>query len=342
MARHGGSIDTITSALLATLTDEEAKLLGTDEVQDVLVERFGPLGLRQLPARVLASDECSTDGYYEAIVDPVMPWIIFADDVAPARTHFTLLHELGHHLFATRATHLLDELDQASRVDESSQVLEERICHEFAGRLLVPDAIMSQVVGDALLLPKHLHEIRERCSASWEAIAVRAAEAIRGPGAVVLIREEGVVGFAASSRALHWWPRGSQLDPRGPLARALRVDGYAKQERYRFGMAFEEAMFCDTVRARQGIAVAVLSKRPSDGGVSILEESEPSWKTATVDCVCGGERVEGWCDTCSGRYCQTCGRCGCSRGVDHKTCPMCFLKKPFHEGVEVCVDCEGS
>ena len=73
---------------------------------------FEPIKVRSLPAAELAGGECSIDGFYETNVDPTRPWILYADDVNPARARFTILHELGHHLLMTAAAELLDSINQ--------------------------------------------------------------------------------------------------------------------------------------------------------------------------------------------------------------------------------------
>lgn len=305
---------------------------------------FAPLIVRALPPATFAVGErCSCDGYYESLLDPTRPVIVHADDVDPARSRFTLMHELGHHLSATIGASLLDDIDRvAGRRGDPARV-EELVCHEFAGRVLISDEII-EGLGARPLVPQHAIDLRTVTNASWEAIAVRLVGTVRGACAVVLTREPGTLGFCAVSGALgdRGWPRGSRLDPGGPLARAHRNNSTAQPETYRWEMAYARRLFCDTAQVHAKLAVGVLSERPSDGHFELLEQPDPAWKEREEFCLwCGNERDRGWCRRCRGRYCNDCGRCGCQTPRDNPVCSACGLKKPFRKGARVCLDCEG-
>jgi hypothetical protein len=193
------------------------------------------------------------------------------------------------------------------------------------------------------LTPRLILKLREATDARWEALAVRTADYPNTKTAVILIRDRGKVSFVASNGFAHW-RRGSQVQPNGALDRALsRSTATADKDTYRFGLGGAEAMFCDTARVDDRLAVAVMSTRRSDGGLSILEPAEPIWKTRVEFCQwCGDERDVGWCDNCSGRYCRTCERCGCITPIKNPICPQCQLEGPFRPGAAICMDCEAS
>jgi hypothetical protein len=284
------------------------------------------------------------DGYYDFEIDPAQPWIIYADDVSPARIRFTILHELGHHLLLTVADALLDDLDLLGASGDGAVDAEEAVCHRFAGNLLIPDELLSETIGSAPVVPDHVVAVHERASASWEAVAVRVAEVLPMAGAVVLLRDGETVSFCAASSRVGsaWWTRDSRLDPNGPLARGLNLRQTALPEQYRFGLGYSRSMFCDTLPVNDGFAIGVLSERPSDGSLSIIEEAEPAWKERAEFCEWhpGVERDIGWCFKCKGRQCPECWRCGCSHPVQNPLCPGCQMIKPFRNGATVCLDCE--
>jgi len=302
---------------------------------------YPPVRVSALP-RVGVVGECSTDGFYDTEITPGIPRIFYADDVAETRVRFTVLHELGHHLFVNDAAALLDDLDQVGGSAKGAAAAEEKVCHRFAGQVLVDDRLLNDVIGDGRLGPKHIVEIRERSNASWDATAVRAAERINGPGAVVLIRDPGLISFCAAAHIESpWWGRGSPVDPAGPLARSLRADQTAVPDTYRFGLSFARRLFCDTFKVHDRLAVAVLTQKASDSHFEILEELEPAWREREQFCDwCNGERSVGWCDRCKGRYCQDCERCGCGRPIKNPICPSCGLLKATRPGARVCRDCE--
>ncbi|MDA8047404.1 MAG: ImmA/IrrE family metallo-endopeptidase [Actinomycetota bacterium] len=191
------NLNSITAALLAHVgSDAEADLLAEDPCAAVEMY-FSPIAFQALPTREVAGGECSTDGYYDPHIDPALPWIIYADDVHERRVRFTILHELGHHLLATAAAALLDDLDQLSGSSEGAVQAEEAVCHRFAGHLLVPDQAIHETLGTAPVVPEHVRRLHDSSGASWEAVAIRVAEAIRGQGAVVLVRDGATVSFSA-------------------------------------------------------------------------------------------------------------------------------------------------
>jgi hypothetical protein len=305
---------------------------------------FEPVKVRSLPAAELSPGDCSIDGFYETNLDPRRPWILYADDVNPARARFTILHELGHHLLATAVSELLDDLDVIGGSALGAIRAEESVCHGFAGRVLIPQHAVDSALEPTALRTGQIVALKESSNASWEAVAVRAAEAATSKAAVLLIRTPGEVSFAATSSriARRRWPRGSAVNSGGPLARALDTDRqHAIKDIFRWDLPYAEQLYCDTVRIHEHLALAVLTQRPSDGRFDILEAIEPAWKDKEEFCHrCGEERNIGWCELCSGRRCWSCGSCGCDQPIQHPLCPRCFLRNAFNPGSLICCDCE--
>lgn len=331
---------------LADHVDPQAQADLRGEYPAHAVERhFAPLGCAPFPSTTIAPSFCSIDGCYVADIDATTPWILYADDVHKDRIRFTIVHELGHHLLATVAARLLNDIDVVggARADDAIHT-EEAVCHHFAGLLLVPDDILEAVIRNERITPRHVAEIHERASASWEATAVRIAGAMPSRGAVVLLRDDSRVSFCASSYRMgsKWWARGSLLKPGGPLSRGFRLVQTAVVDEYRFDLSFAEAMFCDTLPIHNGLAIGALGERPSDGSLSIIEQPEPSWKNQEEFCEWhpGVVRDVGWCFKCRGRRCPECFRCGCNHPVQSPLCPKCGLIKPFRKGAAMCRDCE--
>ena len=143
--------------------------------------------------------------------------------------------------------------------------------------VLVEAQLLDDIIGGAAVTPRHVLRLYETANASWEALAVRVADYSQTKTAVVLIRQPGEVSFVA----VNWlssWPRGSSVKPSGPLDRALQYNTTAHRDVYRYGLGGAEALFCDTARVDGGLAVAVLSPRPSNRTLSALEPAEPIWK----------------------------------------------------------------
>ena len=342
--RRVPTLGSIAAALLDHVAEEVRVDLRSEHPGSAVELYFGPIGCQALPSASITRGSCSIDGYYTSDIDPEQPWIFYADDVHEDRARFTILHELGHHLVVTVADSLLDDLDILGGSAEGAIQVEEAVCHRFAGNLLVPDRLLQETIGCDRVRPNHVVAIHEHGAASWEACAVRVAEVMPVAGAVVLLRDGATVAFCAASSRMGsaWWPRDSRLDPNGPLARGLSLRQTAQPDQYRFGLGYPRAMFCDTLPVHGGLAIGVLSDKPSDGSLSIIEEAEPAWKERVQFCEwCQGvERERGWCYRCSGPYCPECDRCGCRHPVKNPLCPVCGLLKPARPGASMCRDCE--
>jgi IrrE N-terminal-like domain len=338
------TLESIVGALLAHLDEDIRTDLASEDPVTAIELYFGPIGFQPLPSTRVTRGQCATDGYYDSQIDPSRPWIIYAENVHETRVRFTVLHELGHHLLVTVADSLLDVIDVLGGGGDGTINAEEAVCHRFAGKLLVPDDLLIEIIGSDRIKPEHVLAVHEKASASWEAVAVRVAEVMPAAGAVILLRDGETVAFCASSPRLDsaWWPRDSRLDPNGPLARGFHLRQTAQPEQYRFGLGYPRAMFCDTLPVHDGLAIGVLTDKPSDGSLSIIEEAEPAWKERVQFCEWhpGVERDVGWCDKCKGQRCPECGRCGCSHPMKNPLCPDCGLQKPFRAGAEICRDCE--
>lgn len=334
------TFDSVARQLLGFVPDEIQDDLRSEDIVAAIEIHYEPVRAQAIPAAQVAErGKCSTDGYYEANLDPTHPWILYADDVAPARVRFTLLHELGHHLLAGAAVELLDPIDVLGRGD--AEAAEEQVCHRFASLVLIPDAEVGRL--EPPLTPEQVTTVREATGASWEATAVRLATAAEETLAIVLMRDHGTVSFAASSPRLGpWWPRGSPLDPHGPLRRLPSRRLTARRETYRFGMGGAKSMFADAGPASASMAIAVLRDRPSDGHFEILDEPEPTWKERLLYCeACGGDRSTGWCEVCRGPFCDQCERCGCAAAPKKNArCDCCKMERPRRPGAAMCFDCE--
>jgi|SRR5665213_1347069 len=341
MERRRNSIDSIACDLLSCITEDVLNdLQGQDSAIAVEIH-FSPVTLHALGTRSLSEGNCSTDGYYDPFIDPDCPRIFFANDVNKRRARLTILHELGHHLLQTTACYLLDDIDQLCSSPEDAVATEEFVCHNFAGRILVPEELLNEIIGRGQPRPEHVREIYERGSASWEAVAVRVAGRLRHPGAIVLMRDETSVSFCAPSPLMGWlgWRRESRVEPNGPLSRAILGNQNDEVDTYRYELGYAQSMSCEAVKIREGFAVAVLSELPSDRGTSLNESSWEPTVQFCKSCIIV-ERNVGWCEDCKGQRCPECDECGCTVQVTNPVCPSCHLYKPHRQGSDVCRDCE--
>jgi Zn-dependent peptidase ImmA (M78 family) len=293
------------------------------------------------------SDDCAVDAFYlpEALGGPC---VVYRADVNRQRLRFTLLHELGHHLLETVAAELHDSIDQCAGPKGDCQAVEESVCQAFAGRVLIPDDLAASVLDGDQLRPRHVVEMYERSEASWMAVAVRLAEVEPTCSAIILMTERGRVRFVAPSRSAFstWrtWRAGSAVQPNGPLATAFDRNAHSQAEIYRWGVGYPHAGFCDTLLTDEGLVIAVIGDKRSDGQFALLDEVAPSYVDRERWCAhCNEERTEGWCDLCSDRHCHQCGRCGCAPPpISNPRCNSCGLHEPHRAGATMCVTCEAN
>jgi hypothetical protein len=98
-------------------------------------------------------------------------------------------------------------------------------------------------------------------------------------------RRDRDASWASADRDLLRSREGSAVQHGGALARAIDTDRQrAVKDVFRWNLPFAEQLYCDTVRIHDGLAVGVLTDRPSDGRFDILEDIEPAWKDREEFC----------------------------------------------------------
>jgi Zn-dependent peptidase ImmA (M78 family) len=170
-----------------------------------------------------ANDECGCDGVY--FWEP-RPTIAYLPTPGSRRENFTLLHELGHHLYRHNddAISALADLD-----DDDCQVAQENLCDAFAGRALIPDGVVDGVLDGRRPEARDLVDLFEASIGSREVCAIRLAEHMPCFGYVAVLDSiNNTVRFAsASPHCPYRWRRGSKLPASHPVWQASnRVDGF--------------------------------------------------------------------------------------------------------------------
>jgi Zn-dependent peptidase ImmA (M78 family)/DNA-binding XRE family transcriptional regulator len=126
--------------------------LGFDPIPNV-IEMLEDNGIRVI--EIDAPDEF--DGLSTFVGD--IPVVVVNKNYAVERKRFTLLHELGHLVLT---------------IEEGAD--KERICHAFAGAMLLPDDCLEKLIGDkrSNIAPGELVSIKEQFGISVQAIMMRA------------------------------------------------------------------------------------------------------------------------------------------------------------------------
>jgi Zn-dependent peptidase ImmA (M78 family) len=184
------------------------------------------MGIRVRPLEeVPASELCACDG---AFFERPVPNIAYAPTPGSRRERFTLVHEFAHYLIRRHhdilsALHDLDE--------DAGRVAEERVCHTFAGHLLVPDEVIEGVLDGRAPEARHLRKVVTASSGSLEACAVRLAEYLPTNGYVAIADPtERRIRFASPSpSAPYRWGRHTPLPDQHPLWRTHATGAYRGQ-----------------------------------------------------------------------------------------------------------------
>lgn len=154
---------------------------------------------------------CSVAGGYRELP----PTLIVTMSMSKRRQHFTLLHELGHHL---QRTHI--DLGRAVLRHKDRLGFEDAACDAFAASVLLPDDMVDDAcVAYGGVTAQTAVDLFEASNASRAAIAVRIAGRLKGAGAVAVLNESGVVTFAAARGSIFPPARGSDQSS-NPLIRA--------------------------------------------------------------------------------------------------------------------------
>lgn len=287
------------------------------------LDRYPGVTLRLVPESD-AGGRCTVAGGYRGSEDP--PALLVTTSLSHRRRAFTALHEFGHHLQRTN-------LDLAAALLEhpADEEFEEAACQVFASRVLLPDTLVIPLVPRRGPDATTIAELYAGSNASRAACCVRAAELLRGGGAVVLYRGNGTVDMAVSTGLIPP-ARDSDQSTTPLLARALTRPGRVVEHdetviAYSTGtspLLYGQAAWVD------GYVVAVLM--PDNASWRPFAPPRPATSTYT------GPGRWTTCDQCLAPFtvtedvCRRCGtprcprrHCACPDSAGERTCPRCHL-----------------
>lgn len=286
---------------------------------------------------------CSVAGSYRDDTQP--PTLVVGASRSHRRRGFTALHELGHHLQQTDPV-----LGQQVFARQDSERLEDEACDAFAARVLLPDDLVAGRTDSHGPTAPDVVELFERSRASREACCVRAAEALAGAGAVVLLDAKGTVLFAAP-RSFIPPARGSDQSATPLISAALQTRATVQRDStyvtYRTGSTsdqlYGQAAWCDDEHLIAVLGVdnvgwrRFAAPRPDTG----MFRSGSWWTCETCGEVFGV--AEAPCAVCGEPRCGD-GHCGCTtaRAQRERVCDTCFLSLTparFDGASTTCRDC---
>jgi Zn-dependent peptidase ImmA (M78 family) len=328
--------------LVASLDDDERTALARDP--HCFLEM---IGIRVRPLEeVPASELCACDG---AFFEYPFPNIAYAPTPGSRRERFSLVHEFAHYLIRRHhdilsALHDLDE--------DAGRVAEERVCHAFAGQILVPVEVIERILGGRSPEARHLRELFTASSASLEACAVRLAEYLPANGYVVIADPTGQrIRFASPSpTASYQWGRHTPLPDQHPLWRVLGSGAYRGQGQVVWASGSRMNLWLDAV-ADGHLVHAVFSETRYWGGegLSVLDQLPTAARPTALSGSCRHCGAATWgytaCTSCGDVRCRTCGRCGCgAQAPTTRVCPVCHLAKGKGQfrspRATICRECE--
>lgn len=281
---------------------------------------------------------CPIDGTY----DPATATIRYRQTGNPARDHFTLLHELGHHLLAIDDDWNYDVAPLLAEANLARHV-EERLVNAFASLLLIPDdranaAFASGVTATAA------RDLYQHTSASATACLARC---LLEPGSrlVMLANGHGNVWYAQSNGE----PYAPGTDVEQPAIahgalRASQGDGAARFTghegvRYRSGKSNPHVNW--DICLDGTLVFAVVEPTRLD---SRTDNRAPAEWTLTCLSGCGAtfthEESPARCPTCREARCPRCRGCECQREVICDRCTLALPTARARTGATRCEDCE--
>ncbi|MCD0443956.1 ImmA/IrrE family metallo-endopeptidase [Glycomyces sp. A-F 0318] len=290
-----------------------------------------------------ARGDCSVSGSYDGKTRPATA--VVAESLSSRRQHFTLLHELGHHLQQSDP-----ELGEAALSHERSKEFEDAACDAFAAEILLPAPLVSDLVAAHGPTVEAALELFHRTSASRAAICVRLAAELKAPGVAAVIEASGTVSFAAAHGNLYPPRRGSDQRSNPLIGAALAQPGAR-------GVIRRDDALIEYSTGRT--SAELYGQAAWCGGLLlvVMVEYDAHWRAFAPprEGRARGSAGERWadCGVCETGFaaadrCPRCleprcpeGHCECTRATE-RLCSACFLLKhpaQFKSDPEVCDDC---
>lgn len=269
--------------------------------------------------------------------------ILISESAIPSRQHFTLLHELAHHL-QQHDFKALDNLQEAAR-NVGLEETEEVICNKFAAHILFPPQSTAQHFQDGVTAQAVI-ALQQLSKGSLAAACVEATSHMSAPGLVAVLDANGHVDFSCPSN-LPPLPRRSDQSHVDPVARAIRSNSIATgtaELRYRDGIDGGTVHLQITPVSNRYLLVATTGSPPwADRFVLPTRDSAP--RAPEYICEHCGEEYSTFAPvhpTCGQPPCTQCNRCGCQSRSTEQVCTSCFLSQPaamFTAPSTICRDC---
>lgn len=248
------------------------------------------------------------------------------------RQNFTLAHEYGH-LLVDRNPDALIWL-----ADQDTDRVTEQLCDEIASLLLIPEHVLTAVVGVGPITGQHLYDLFLQTNASQMACAVALSRRLTSSGAVIMTdRSTQRVVHTSLVGELDVFPTVGQDVPAGHPLRHLEPGRELSRESFwaaPWGTRTRLYMNATASSKRTYCVLATEDLWQSETLHLPLDVETDERPRLEVLCACGftGER-RGWpCPDCGQLFCPKCGNCDCARRMaGHISCSDCFCKVPARD-----------
>ncbi len=269
--------------------------------------------------------------------------VMYAPTPGSKKENFTLLHEVGHILVEQDDDALIWLADR-----DDPDVELERLCEEIAAALVVPDALIDEIIGTGPLTGDDLRTLVARSAASGPACAIALSSRLSS-GAVVIIErvDARVIHSALRGEDLKIYPRKDTEVPTDHPLLGLEPGLSTTNKSYWMDKWERRQQYYLSAVATEKRIYAIFSVSDLWGVDRFHGGQAPPQKSSaprlTVRCACGfSGTVAGWpCGTCGHPYCLKCGECDCARRARaQQACSVCYCNTPpvdLEDGV--CSNC---
>lgn len=239
--------------------------------------------------------------------------LVYAPTPYSDREHFTICHEIGHHLISQE-----DDEDILVWFADQPEGADEEICDLIAAQLLVhPDDIDAVLDGGGPSGPRVLG-LFQSTNASRQVAAIAMAQRLPCEGFVAVIRD-GAVSFAArqgDTRPYAW--RGDSLPEHHPVGQLEDGQGTARESYWPTPWG-EPRRYYLSAKRDGAWTYAVFAEHDLFGAVELHLPEAPRATSAdrhSFRCPSCGHTamLRRWpCPDCHEQECPKCEACGCTR-----------------------------
>ena len=324
------SIDTCVEQCVDRLQPSAAAHFAESPVQTLRED----LGLKVRP--VVHLDESRDDGGLCDGVSFLSDGVILYRATGNRRENFTLAHELGHYL-VDQTPGLYDWLWEQA---DPGKMLE-TVCDRIAQRLLLPDAVVSQIVGRGPIRARHVLELFDATKASHPVCAIALARRLPKLGAVIIIDKPLNSVEYASVRpdpdegwpTVFPWPR-QAVPPGHPLSRLPPGAEMTRRAFWQNPWGSRQDYYVDAVGDVRRVT-AVFSDTDVWKAERLHIDAPREYDQrpiAEIRCCGKNQMVRGYpCQVCGEPFCPECQRCRCERSAEReRACSGCYLNFQQH------------